>query len=136
MLATADQIRRFVAGDDIVFADLFAVDGVLTYPFAPPGQVGEFVGRERIRERFGPSGRSRQLFAVDGIDLKVHLTDDPDVMVVEIEHHGTSRATGERYRFPAIGVVRVRGGEIVSYRDYMDSGALRRLVSPPEATGR
>lgn len=32
----AEQVRRMVAGEGVVFADLFAVDGVLEYPFACP----------------------------------------------------------------------------------------------------
>ena len=33
----AEQVRKMVAGEGVVFADLFAADGVLAYPFAPPG---------------------------------------------------------------------------------------------------
>jgi ketosteroid isomerase-like protein len=36
--------------------------------------------------------------------------------------------TGAPYRFEALGVIRVRDGEIVSYRDYMDPIALARLL--------
>ena len=35
----AEQVRKMVAGEGVVFADLFAADGVLAYPFAPPGQA-------------------------------------------------------------------------------------------------
>ena len=36
-----EQVGRMVAGEGIVFADLFAADGVLAYPFAPPGMPRE-----------------------------------------------------------------------------------------------
>ena len=35
----AELVRRMVAGEGVVFADLFAVDGVLRFPFAPPGMA-------------------------------------------------------------------------------------------------
>mgnify|MGYP002384376732 CR=1 FL=1 len=50
------------------------------------------------------------------------------MVVVEIEHHGTALAIGEPYRFRALGVIRVRDGEIVRYDDYMDPIALAHLL--------
>jgi hypothetical protein len=35
----AEQVRKMVAGEGVVFADLFAADGVLAYPFAPRGSL-------------------------------------------------------------------------------------------------
>src|SRR6266851_4353920 len=85
-LEVAEQVRRMVAGEGVVFADLFARDGVLVYPFAPPGTPAELV------------------------------------------HHGWSRAAGAPYRFTALGVIRVRDGQIVRYEDYMDPIAMARLL--------
>ena len=48
----AEQVRKMVAGEGVVFADLFAADGVLAYPFAPPGQPPELRGRDAIRAYF------------------------------------------------------------------------------------
>jgi ketosteroid isomerase-like protein len=124
----AEQVRRMVAGEGVVFADLFAADGVLAYPFAPPGQPPELRGRDAIRAFFAGLGRSRELFAMEGVHALVRETDDPEVVVTEITHHGRSNVTGEPYRFTALGVIRVRGGEIVRYDDYMDPIALARLL--------
>jgi ketosteroid isomerase-like protein len=125
----AEQVRRMVAGEGVQFADLFAADGVLRYPFAPPGMPRELAGLEAIRAFHGAaSGGFRQLLDMDGVDLLVRETDDPEVVVVEIEHHGRSVATGQPYRFRALGVVRVRDGEIVAYDDYMDPIALAALL--------
>jgi ketosteroid isomerase-like protein len=110
-----EQVRRMVAGEGVRFADLFAADGVLRYPFAPPGMPPELSGR-------------RELLEIDGVDVVVHETTDPEVVVAEIEHHGRSHATGGPYRFRALGVIRVRDGEIVSYDDYMDPIAMARLL--------
>ncbi len=123
-----EQVRRMVAGEGVVFADLFAQDGVLEYPFAMPGQPRELHGREAIRSYFAAAPASRELFEMDGVEALVRDTDDPEVVVTEIEHHGRSAVTGQPYRFRALGVIRIRDGEIVSYRDYMDPLAAARLL--------
>jgi ketosteroid isomerase-like protein len=124
----AEEVRRMVAGEGVVFADLFAVDGVLTYPFALPGQPRELQGRDAIRAYFGTRGGQRQVFAMEGVEALVRETDDPEVVVTEITHHGWSHVTDAPYRFTALGVIRVRNGEIVRYDDYMDPIALARLL--------
>jgi ketosteroid isomerase-like protein len=58
----------------------------------------------------------------------IRETDDPEVVVTEITHHGRSRVTGAPYRLTALGVIRVRDGEIVRYDDYMDPIALARML--------
>jgi ketosteroid isomerase-like protein len=123
-----DQVRRMVAGEGVVFADLFAADGVLRYPFAAPGMPRELRGRESIREFHGAASAQRTMFEIAGIDVVVRETDDPEVVVAEIEHHGHSYCTGRAYRFRALGVIRVRDGEIVSYDDYMDPIAAAALL--------
>ena len=125
-----EQVRRMVAGEGVVFSDLFAEDGVLRYPFAFPGQPPELRGRAAIRDHFAApsSGSARAAFDMDGVDALVRETDDPEVVVAEIEHHGRSRVTGEAYRFRALAVVRVRDGLIVEYDDYMDALAAARLL--------
>jgi uncharacterized protein len=123
-----EQVRRMVAGEGVSFADLFAEDGVLEYPFPLPGQPRRLEGRAAIEAYFGAAPGSRQVFEMDGVDALVRETDDPEVVVAQIEHHGRSRVTGQPYRFRALGVIRVRDGEIVSYEDYMDPLAAARLL--------
>ena len=124
----AEQVRKMVAGEGVEFASLFAADGVLTYPFAPPGQPPELRGRDAIRAFFGGMSRSRELFTMAGVDAVTWQTDDPEVAITQITHHGTSNVTGTPYRFTALGVIRVRDGMIVRYEDYMDPIALARLL--------
>ena len=124
----AEDVRRMVAGEGVVFGDLFAVDGVLRYPFSPPGTPRELKGRDTIREYHRAAAAGRSLLEVDGVDMIVRDTDDPEVVVVEIEHHGHSHGSGGPYRFRALGVVRVRDGEIVEYDDYMDPIAMAALL--------
>jgi uncharacterized protein len=124
----AEEVRKMVAGEGVVFADLFAADGVMTYPFAMPGQPPELRGREAIREYFSAREGARELFVMEGVDAVVRETDDPEVVVAEITHHGQSKVTGEPYRHTALGVIRVRDGEIIRYDDYMDPIAIARLT--------
>ena len=126
-----EEVRRMVAGEREAgtFAELFAEDGVMEYPFAPPGQPRHLRGREAVRQHFAARGAgARNLLEMDGVDVLVRGTDDPEVVVTQIEHHGRSLATGEAYRFRALGVIRVRDGLIVSYEDYMDPIAMARLL--------
>jgi ketosteroid isomerase-like protein len=111
-----------------VFADLFAADGVLTYPFAPPGHPQELRGQDAIRAFFAALGQSRELFTMESIDAVTWQTDDPEVAVTQITHHGTSSVTGTPYQLTALGIIRVRDGLIVRYEDYMDPIALARLL--------
>jgi ketosteroid isomerase-like protein len=124
----AEQVRKMVAGEGVVFADLFAADGVLAYPFAPPGHPQELRGRDAIRDYFSRAGQSRELFLMEGVDAETWETGDPDVVITQITHHGQSSVTGGPYTFTALGVIRVRDGEIVRDDDYMDPIALARLL--------
>ena len=124
----AELVRRMVAGEDVVFADLFAEDGVFTYPFAGPGMPGELVGRAAIREFFGGRGEARAMLRMDGVDAVIRETDDPEVVVAEIRHHGWSHVNNAPYRHTAVGVIRVREGLIVHYDDYMNPIATAQLL--------
>ena len=124
----AEQVRRMVAGEGVEFASLFAEDGMLVYPFSPPGQPAELHGREAIREFFAARSGARDLLVMEGVEALVRETDDPEVVVTEITHHGWSKAAGESYRHTALGVIRVRDGQIVRYDDYMNPIAVARLL--------
>ncbi|HEX3192640.1 MAG TPA: nuclear transport factor 2 family protein, partial [Streptosporangiaceae bacterium] len=102
--------------------------GVLAYPFGLPGQPAELRGREAIRDYFKDLRRARDLLVMDGVEAVVRETDDPEVVVTEITHHGWSKAAGEPYRHTALGVIRVRDGEIIHYDDYMNPIAVARLL--------
>lgn len=124
----AELVRRMVAGEGVEFASLFAADGVLTYPFAFPGQPPELRGRDAIRAYFAQLSGMRAAFVMAGVDAVIRETDDPEVVVAEITHHGHSTVTDAPYQLKALGVIRVRDGEIVQYDDYMNPLALATLT--------
>ncbi|WP_306333606.1 nuclear transport factor 2 family protein [Streptomyces sp. KL118A] len=107
--------EALLAHDMMGFADLWAPDGVMEFPFAPPGHAN-LSGREEVREYV----RSY----ADHVDLRSirhqtrHETADPDVMIVEWGVGGTALATGRRYDIDYVGVIRVGEHGIVSYKDY------------------
>jgi hypothetical protein len=73
------------------------------------------------------SGR-RAAFVMEGVDAVIRETDDPEVVVAEISHHGRSTVTDAPYELKALGVIRVRDGDIVHYDDYMNPLALAVML--------
>ncbi|MFL6140910.1 MAG: nuclear transport factor 2 family protein [Labedaea sp.] len=133
----AELVRRMVEGKQgIEFADLFAPDGVMDYPFGIPGAPLRLDGQEAIREFFASRRDMRGMFDVHEVTSVVHETADPEVVIVEIEHQGHSKVVDGPYQIRALGIIRVRDGKIVHYRDYMNplslavyTGRVPELVS-------
>ena len=121
--------RAVLAGDADGFARRFAEDAVLEFPFSSEPSVPPRVeGRDSIRRMAAALGKH---FERVGTRLRrfenliVHETTDPEVLVVEFEALGEARANESVYRLPDVQVWRVRGGEVLSMRDY-----LRLLPTP------
>ncbi len=128
-----ERLRRAIADKDMdAFARLFALDGVLEYVFAPPGSPKRLEGRQAIRTFLTASPAAAEI-EIHDVRAVVHESIDPDVVVAEIEHTGITRQTQAPYRLAAIGVIRLRDGEIAHYRDYMDPiGTARALGRLPQ----
>lgn len=98
------------------FAGLWAEDGVMEFPFAPPGYPSRLEGRTAIEDYLRDYPK---MLDIQGFPVQVvHQSTNPDVAVVEFDAEGVVVATGRPYRFSYIAVITVRDGEIVSYRDY------------------
>jgi ketosteroid isomerase-like protein len=131
-----ERLRQIVLTYDMeAQANLYAEDGVLEWPFAPPGMPRRVEGREAIRnllvplaERARRSGRHPEKYD----PLVIHETSDPEVIVAECDLVGTSN-DGEPYHLSYIQVLRVRDGEIVLFRDYWNPQALLPLLDDQEA---
>ena len=125
--AVFDRAHELVCEYDLDgFADMFASDGVMEIPFAPPGAPRALTGRDEIRRVLGPAGRRaserHRILLYDPV--VVHETADPEVIVVEFDLHGEVLSTGEPYRLSYIQVLRARDGQIVSLRDYWNPQAM------------
>jgi ketosteroid isomerase-like protein len=124
-----ELVRRMVEGTHgIQFADLFAEDGILEYPFAAPGFPTVYKGQQAIRDMHEAAGQFRALFDIEGMTTTVYESTDPEVVVAEITHSGHSHTTGRPYDFLALAIIRVRHGKIVHYRDFMNPLAVAELL--------
>jgi ketosteroid isomerase-like protein len=120
-----------LAKDMSGFADLWAIDGTMEFPFAPPGWPTRLEGREAVREylRGYPD-----VYDVKGVlEQTVHETTDPEVIIAEFEVEGVVLRTRESYRRRYISVITVRDGQITGYRDYW---APLDLTADTDFTGR
>jgi uncharacterized protein len=115
-----ERLQRSVRENDrSAVVDLMAPDGTMEYPFAVPGVPSVIRGRDEIRAVLGAT-RAASVLRLEELDATIHDTGDPEVIVAECELRGTVAATGAPFRLPSIGVIRVRDGQIVSYRDYVN----------------
>jgi ketosteroid isomerase-like protein len=75
-------------------------------------------GREAIR---GHLSRATGFIKFDEYrNVVIHQTTDPEVIIVEYDAHGTVVPTGAPFEQTIIAVFRVRDGQILSYRDYIN----------------
>ena len=129
VLARRRQV--LLAGDADGFADLFAPDGVIEAPFGGlPGMPARLEGREAIREY------SRHVMAsplrVESYDVvKLHQTQDPEVVIAEIRAKGTVTTTGRSFTATSIQILRIREGHIVLFRDFADPRVLADVIGEP-----
>ncbi|GAB2857619.1 nuclear transport factor 2 family protein [Lentzea nigeriaca] len=109
------------------FAGLWAVDGVMEFPFAPPGYPTRLEGRAAIEDYLRDYPK---MLDIQGFPKQVvHRSVDQDVVVVEFDAEGVVVATGKPYRFSYIAVITTRDGEIVSYRDYWNPLYVQELAA-------
>jgi ketosteroid isomerase-like protein len=115
--------QRLSRTDLAGFADLFAADAVFEYPFEHPGWPSVIHGRDEIRDHLVETrGNLGSMIEITAFDTVVHETVDPEVLVLELEVTGVTKATGEPFRFASgICVLTVRDGEVVRYRDYTNT---------------
>ena len=132
------MLRR-VLGDRLkndaeTFPDMFAADGVLEYPFAPPGLDTPVAGRDAIVANFE---RIRKLLRIDGVTNVAEIaTSDPDMVVLEFCGFGEGVNTKEAYDQRYVSVISLREGRIARYKDYWNPIALLQAVTGSETTKR
>jgi uncharacterized protein len=127
----ADVLARrrqlILNGDADGFADLFAPDGVIESPFAPPGTPSRLEGREAIRE-YSRRVLSSPLRFEDFEVAELHQTQDPEVVIVELRTKGTLTSTGRAFTTTSIQILRIRDGRIVLFRDFADARGLEEVI--------
>ena len=105
---------------------LYADETHVVHPFHPLG--GEpLISRDELRAHFTVPEGAPPVPRRTVENVVIHETSDPEVIVAEFEYHGDAAGTGELVVIPAVFVMRVRDGEIVSSRDYLDHLASARF---------
>jgi ketosteroid isomerase-like protein len=121
------QAMRLLLDKDMAgFVALFADDAVMEFPFAPPGQPTRVTGRAALE---GYLLHYPELLDVREVTISaLHVTEDPEVVVAEIDAAGFVVATGRPYELRYIAVVTVRNGLIAYYRDYWNPLVAQELL--------
>lgn len=113
--ALLDSMRR---NDMRAFADQWAPDGAMEFPFAPPGYP-------RLESRAGVwdyvKDYSSSIHLDEIIERARHHTLDPTTVVLEFSANGTAVQTGGDYRMDYISVVTVGPAGVTLYKDYWNS---------------
>jgi len=108
---------------------LYALETDVVHPF-DPRRAPALRTREQLREHFhaGAVTLGQAGLRFQPANITVHDTADPEVIVAEFEYRGTLPRTGALFAVPCIFVLRVRDGEIVASRDYVDHLAMARAL--------
>ena len=104
------------AGDFDGYVDLMHDEIVFEFPFAPPGRPKRVEGKADLRDYLGRYPGRVEFVRL--LEMIVHQTVDPEVVVLEMSIEGRLKETGEPYEMAYISVVTVRDGRILRYRDY------------------
>lgn len=114
--------------DPAALAELYAERTFVEHPFHPD-RPPPLRSRDEVRAHFA-GGEPRPVLRRTPVDIHIHETADPEVIVAEFAYAGTNIDTGASFRIPAIFVLRVRNGEIIESRDYFDHLASARARQP------
>lgn len=116
------------ARDPDAFVALLAPDAVFEIPFVVPGMPTRMEGREEIRAHLTQWWAGQSGIEVHGIYPTVYETADPELLLVENDVELT-RPGAERVRIrTSVNVVRVREGQVVLFRDYMDTNRIAAML--------
>ena len=125
-------IRGVSAGPRPELADLYAEVCDVAHPFDPE-RAPALRSREELRAHFTLPADAPKIERAP-VDVRVHETADPEVVVGEFAYDCLLVDTGVRYRVPCVFIMRVRDGLIVESRDYIDHMAHVRALAGDATT--
>jgi ketosteroid isomerase-like protein len=106
-------------------ADLYAEQTHVSHPFHPL-RPPPLRSRAELHEHFTSPPPVPRTLTRKPVDVTVHETTDPEVIVAEFAYEGRVEETGETFRTPCVFVMRIRDGKIIESRDYIDPIASSR----------
>lgn len=109
------------------FVAHLAPDAVFEIPFTVDGVPTRLQGREEIRRHLEQRWSGLTELQVHGIHPVVYETTDPELVLVENEVDMSRPNTPRERVRTSVNVIRVRDGEVVLFRDYMDTARVARL---------
>ncbi|MER8185907.1 nuclear transport factor 2 family protein [Kitasatospora sp. NPDC094015] len=118
------SLRLLLDKDIPGWIGLWAADGVMEFPFAPPGWPGRLDGRDAIAAYMRDYPDHIDLH--DFPDLRIHRTAEEGTIVVEMRGVGTLVDSGAPFDMRYIAVVTVHDGRFSSYRDYWNPLAVQQ----------
>lgn len=98
------------------FPEMLASDGVMEFPYAPPGAIQKLIGREAVVDYLRAFSCLLELHTLSL--QQVYRTDRPDVTIVEFRCEGRGINTGRPYSQRYISVITTNNGFISRYVDY------------------
>jgi ketosteroid isomerase-like protein len=93
-----------------------------------PARAAPLLTREELRTHFLGGAAILDELRFEPAAVTVHETADPEVVVGEFEYRGVVPGTGEPFAIPNIFVIRVRDGQIIESRDYVDHVEIARIL--------
>jgi ketosteroid isomerase-like protein len=96
--------------------DLWADDGVLEFPYAPPGRQSRYVGKSEILAYIQPQAGKLNVEKLEY--QRIYPMLDPTMIVMELGIDAEIAATGARLRQKYVCVFQTRAGKLWQYREY------------------
>ncbi|MER7487677.1 nuclear transport factor 2 family protein [Streptomyces sp. NPDC126497] len=113
--AFLDHLDLLTAGRVEEWVELFTEDGVLEFPYAPKGYTTRLEGREEMLAHIRNFPKA---FRLKMVDVRIHETVDPTLVIAELRSEGVALETGRPYDQSYISVVETVDGRISRYVDY------------------
>ena len=113
------------------FTEMFAEDGVMEFPYAPPGGVRRLEGRQALAAYLPRVVEAVEIHRFS--EPIVHRTQEPGVVILEFGCEGRGRQTGRPYDQRYVSVVALRDGHIVRYLDYWNPLEVLRTMGGERA---
>ncbi|MET9014510.1 nuclear transport factor 2 family protein [Streptomyces olivaceoviridis] len=113
--AFTNHLEYLSSGRISEWVDLFTEDGILEFPYGPKGFPTKVVGKEALHEYMK---NFPEHFKVEFVDLHIHGTTDPSLVIAQFKSVGTAVSTGRPYNQTYISVVETEDGKISRYVDF------------------
>lgn len=120
-LQTAKEfMSTLAAGDMDKLMNFWAEDGILEFPFYPPGTRDRVEGKSNIAEYFNGTTVKKKPFAFPITGSYPML--DPQLVLIEFEGKLQNMVTGEHYTNKYVVLFQFNeAGKVTLFREYFDS---------------